>query len=425
MGADKASRGSGWIVRAAVVAADGTATLPGDAVAIAAGPRRWLPLRTRPRRVLVAAALAAAAAAGVLTGCDGAKPDSTPEHATEVSLAVARQSALPIEIQARGHVVAINQVEVRSRIDGIVRRIGFVEGGQVEAGQVLFELDAEDAVAEHARARAEVVRARAELEDAVANLARSRELEASGYISSSAIDTLESRRNALHAQLQAARAALDGAQAHAARATIRAPFRARAGMALVREGGRVRQADPEPLVVLRQFDPIGIEFAIPERQLHAVVSARDEVGLQVVTEAGASIEGALAVVDNSIDPGTGTIRLRAELANADDALWPGAFVRVMVRVASDQPVTVLPPQAVIEGPEGHFVYVVDAEGIAVETPVTLLRIQQGLAVVDGLEAGRQIVVEGARSLRDGGRVRAIGQEQAVAVQAGDDRGGGG
>jgi len=390
------------------------------AVAAAAGPLSAnagaRPRRRVPWRWIAALGVlgVAAAAYALLAAGEDAGPAAKKEPVAEVALAQSRQVALPVEIEARGHVVAVNQIEVRSRIDGIVRTIAFAEGEQVEPGQVLFELDVEDAVAELAHSRAEVARAAAELDDAEANLARSRDLESSGYISSSAIDTLENRRKALRAQLQAARANLRGAESRVERTTIRAPMRARAGMVFVREGGRVRQADAEPMVVLRQFDPIGVDFAIPERQLHVVTAAPDDVSLQVLTDGGVSVEGRLSVVDNAIDPATGTIRLRAELDNPDSALWPGAFVRVVLRIPSAAPVTVLPPQAVIEGPEGHFVYVVDDAGVAAATPVALLRIQQGLAVVDGLEADRHVIVEGARTVRDGDRVRASNRQAPAA-----------
>lgn len=401
-----------------MVAVEAAAGLP--TAAVAGQPRRRVPWRGIAALGVLGAV---AAACALLAAGEDAGPAAKKEPVAEVALAQSRQVALPVEIEARGHVVAVNQIEVRSRIDGIVRAIAFAEGEQVEPGQVLFELDVEDAVAELAHSRAEVARAAAELDDAEANLARSRDLESSGYISSSAIDTLENRRKALRAQLQAARANLRGAESRVERATIRAPMRARAGMVFVREGGRVRQADAEPMVVLRQFDPIGVDFAIPERHLHAVTAAPDDVSLQVLTDGGVSVEGRLSVVDNAIDPATGTIRLRAELDNAGSALWPGAFVRVVLRIPSAAPVTVLPPQAVIEGPEGHFVYVVDDAGVAAATPVELLRIQQGLAVVDGLEADRRVVVEGARALRDGDRVHASKQAPAAAAGSRGSAGG--
>lgn len=338
-----------------------------------------------------------------------AAPDHKVAKDKPVDVAVARSQAiaLPMVFEASGHVVPLNSVEMRALIDGVVRRVGFTEGQTVQAGQLLFELEVDDIVAELAHARADLMRIAAEVEDAQANLERGRNLVASSYISSSALDALVARRKSLRAQMQAATATAQGAEARLARATIRAPMDARAGMAAIREGARVRQADAEPLVVLHQFDPIGVEFTLPERLLPTIVeaAARAPVQLEAVTEGGQVVQGELAVVDNVIDRSTGTIRLRAELGNAHEVLWPGAFVRARLRIDTPALSVVVPPQAVVEGPEGTFVYRVQPDDTVTAHPVQVLRIQEGLAVLEGLEGGQEIVVEGMRFLRDGAQVR--------------------
>lgn len=355
--------------------------------------------------VLVVASIAWMTYAALSAAGPGAAPVES-KQAKPVTTTRASLVNLPAEIEARGHVVAINQIEIRPQIDGIVRRIGFSEGQQVQSGQVLFELDAEDAVAELARADAEILRVSAQLEDAISNLNRSRDLLASGYISSSAIDTLESRRKALSAELQAARATAAGSKAKVERATIRAPIQARAGMLTVREGGRVRQADADALVMLRQFDPIGVDFSLPERELRKVnvAKGRGRVSVQVKSDDGFLANAELTVMDNTIEQGTGTIRLRVEMANVENRFWPGAFVRVSLRITEETKVTVLPPQAVAEGPDGHFVYTVSDDGIAIPVPVRLLRLQSGVVVVEGLAQGTVVIVEGKRSVLPGDRV---------------------
>lgn len=392
---------------------------PGPVKAALAGA---VPGRTpRRRRWWYGMAAAVAVAAGVLCWTWwGQAPDvsGAKDKPVDVALARSRAVALPLVFEASGHVVPLDSVEVRALIDGVVRRVGFAEGQMVQAGQVLFELEADDIAADLAHARAELLRIAAEIEDAQANLERGRNLVASSYISSSALDALEARRKSLRAQMQAANATAQGAEARLARATIRAPLDARAGMVSIRAGARVRQADAAPLVVLHQFDPIGVEFTLPQRMLPPIVAAaaRAPVPLEAMTEGGQVVHGHLAVVDNVIDRATGTIRLRAELANDDEVLWPGAFVRTRLSIASTALSVVVPPQSVMEGPEGPFVYRRQADDTVTVHPVQVSRIQDGLAVLEGLEAGQEIVVEGMRFLRDGAAVRS----RPDAVQAGAD-----
>lgn len=354
-----------------------------------------------------AACVLALLACGYAWWAPAPRDKAAADKPVDVAVARSRSLALPLVLEASGHVVPLNSVEVRTLIDGVVRRVGFSEGQAVQAGQVLFELDVEDVVAELAHARAELMRIGAEIEDAQANLERGRNLVESAYISSSALDALVARRKSLRAQMQAANATARGAEARLARATIRAPMEARAGMAAIREGARVRQADAAPLVVLHQFDPIGVEFTLPERLLPAIVeaAARAPVPLEAITEGGQVVRGRLAVVDNVIDRATGTIRLRAELGNPDEALWPGAFVRTRLTIDSPAPSVVVPPQALVEGPDGPFVYRVQADDTVTGQPVRVLRIQDGLAVLEGLAGGQEIVVEGVRFLREGATVR--------------------
>lgn len=348
-------------------------------------------------------------------------PSALKVKPVEVAVTRAQSMWLPLEMDAAGHVVPLNSVEVRALTDGVVRRIGFREGQRVRAGQVLFELEVDDVVAELAHARAETMRLTAEIEDAQANLERGRNLVQSAYISSSALDALVARRKSLRAQMQAANANVRGAEARLGRATIRAPLDARVGMVAVREGARVRQADADPLVVLHQFDPIGVEFVLPERLLPAVVdaSAKGPVALEVTTEGGSFFLGQLAVVDNVIDRATGTIRLRAELDNSTERLWPGAFVRTRLLIDPATPVMVVPPQSVIEGPQGRFVYRLLADGTVAGKPVKMLRVQDGHAVIEGLEEGDLVVVEGARLLQTGAAVRSQPYVPSPPASAGD------
>lgn len=320
-----------------------------------------------------------------------------------VSLAPARSVDLPVTFGAQGHVVPLNQVDLRARVAGTVTAVHFREGDDVKPGQLLFTLDSKDADAQLRRVVAQAANIAAQLEDARRDQRRSAELVKSGFMSSSLLDTSASKVDALQAQWQAANAEIESARVLAGYNRIVAPIAAKAGAINVHPGSLTQPGDSLPLVSLIQFNPVGVEFSLPERSLAAILSARGrgETSVAIELADGSRHDGELSFVNNTVTTTTGTITLKAVFGNADQRLWPGAFVRVSLAAGIDAGVIVLPPPAVIEGPDGHFVFQVDAQGKASSRPVTLLRIQDQQAVVQGLASGEQVVVEGSQNLRSG------------------------
>ena len=256
------------------------------------------------------------------------------------------------------------------------------------------------------QAKAKYAQITAELTDARRNYTRSQELVASKYISSSSLDAAASKVDMLQAQQQAARAEIESNQVMAGYARITAPISGRAGAIAVRRGALVGPSDAISLVRIVQIHPIAVEFSLPERELAGLTQAlrQGEAQVQAQTEQG-QVAGRIIFTDNAIDQATGTIRLKAELDKADERLWPGAFVSLRVQAGIKHNAVVLPPQAVLEGPEGHFVYQVDADGAVSMHPVTFAGLQDGQAVVTGLPAGQSVVAEGNQTLSPGTRVR--------------------
>jgi RND family efflux transporter MFP subunit len=324
-----------------------------------------------------------------------------------VSVAEARTLDLPVRFNVQGHLVALNQVDVRPQVNGIIRSVHFHEGDEVKQGKLLFVLDASDANAKLQRAQAQVMQIRASLDNERRNQERVRKLVASGYVSSSDVDAIVSKVDALQAQLQAAKADVESARVQVERSRIVAPVGGRTGAVTVHPGSLAQQGDAAALVNLMQLDPIGVEFSLPERALGGLLraDATGITGVSVIDADGETVPGKLNFINNTVNTDTGTIRLKAEFANARHRLWPGAFVRVTLDAGFDKGVVVLPPQAVQEGPEGHFVFQVGADGKATVHPVTLLRIQDRYAVVEGLQSGERVVVEGAVGLGGGAQVR--------------------
>lgn len=346
-----------------------------------------------------------------------ASPVAAAKPRPKVSVAKAQNVDLPVLLAAQGHVVPLNQVDVRSRVAATVLGVHFREGDDVRAGQLLFTLDAKDADAQLRRVTAQAANIAAQLEDAKRDQRRSAELVKSGFLSASLLDTSASKVDAFQAQWQAANAEIESARVLVGYNRIVAPIAAKAGAINVHPGSLAQPGDSVPLVSLIQFDPIAVEFSLPERNLAAVLAARGrgEVAVSIIGADGSSHRGALNFINNAVNSSTGTIALKAEFPNAAQALWPGAFVRVSVAAGTDAGVTVLPPTAVVEGPDGHFVFQVDADGKAASHPVTLLRIQDQLAVVEGLPVDAEVVVEGSQNIRSG---MAVAVEPAAVASAG-------
>ena len=356
-------------------------------------------------RMILAVVLLGAAVAGGLAWrpwAAAAKPKSGAKPAPLVGVATSRTLDLPVRFAAQGHIVPLNQVDVRPQVTGVIRTVNFREGDEVKPGQLLFELDASDVVAQLHRAEAQANQTRAQLDDATRDLNRTLQLVKSGFMSAAVVDTARSKAESLQAQFKAAQADVDSSRVRVGYTRIFAPIAGKTGAVVVHPGSLAQVGDTAPLVSIVQFDPIAVEFTLPERDLAAVRDAHavgdTRVGIDLD---GATRNGELSFIDNRVNTGNGTIGLKASFANADRHLWPGAYVRVALSAGTTKNAVVLPPQAVLEGPDGNFVFQVDADKHVVSQPVTLLRIQDHNAVVDGLRSGETVVVEGARSLRSG------------------------
>lgn len=358
-------------------------------------------------RIALGAAVLALILAGTLGrqmfAPDGAAKSAARKSAPLVGVTTSQTLDLPVRFAAQGHIVPLNQVDVRPQVTGVIRSVHFREGDEVQAGQLLFELDASDVVAQLRRAEAQAAQIRAQLDDATRDLNRTLQLVKSGFMSAAVVDTARSKADSLQAQLKAAHADVESSRVRVGYTRIVAPIAGKAGALAVHPGSLAQVGDAAPLVNLVQFDPIAVEFTLPERDLAAVRAAQDATATKVGLDLGdgGTHTGELSFIDNRVNAATGTIGLKASFANADRRLWPGAYVRVALDAGTSKGAVVLPPQAVLEGPDGHFVFQIGADDHVTARPVTLLRIQDRHAVVGGLGSGETVVVEGARNLRSG------------------------
>ncbi len=327
-----------------------------------------------------------------------------------VTVVTASPVTLPVKLLAQGHLLPVNQVEVRPQATGTVQQIHFKEGQDIKAGQPLFTLDASDAEAQLAKAMALDRQYKAQIDDAQRDVDRTRKLAAAKFYSSSAVDTSLSKLGALQAQQQSAAADIQNAKTALGRTRLLAPISGVAGAVSVHIGSLAQTGSTNaPLVTLMQIDPIAAEFTLPEQYLTEVLAARaaSQVHVSLDLGGGKSADGTLVFVNNTVNIDTGTITVKAEFPNAAKTLWPGAFVRLVVDAGTRPNSIALPPQAVLEGPKGRFVYLVGADGKVTPQPVTLVRLQDQLAVVEGLKGGEQLVAEGGQNLKAKDLVKAV------------------
>ncbi len=345
---------------------------------------------------------------------------NTPPRSTPVRVASASAEPLRVRLKAVGTVTPLHSVVVRSRVDGELLRLHFEEGQQVKAGDLLAQIDPRPYEVRLAQARGTQQQNLAELENAQRQLQRYRELQAQKYVSAQELSDQQSRVRQLQGRRLSDQATVDEAQLQLQYTRITAPVSGRVGLRRIDVGNLVRSSDADGLVTLTQTAPISVLFTVPEPQLPALLDAvRQQARLPVEVldrdERTALGEGALSSVDNVIDTATGTLKLRAQFANADEKLFPNQFVNVRLQLG-DQPSVVIPDAAVQFGSQGNYVHIVDADNKAQRRDVVLGAADGSrVSVLQGLKAGDKVVIEGIDGLEDGSPVQVISED---APQAG-------
>lgn len=335
---------------------------------------------------------------------DAASPKGNKAGAVLVVSAVVAQSDVSVKLTANGTVSAQQTVEVRPQISATIHTVHIREGQFVHKGDKLFTLDTRTEVANLNKAAAQMEKDRADLANAERNLERQRELFQQKYISQAAFDTAQNQVDGLRGQLAVDKAAMETSNVSRSFGEITAPISGRTGVIAVYPGSLV-QPNGAALVSITQIDPINVSFTLPENELAALQQARakGKVTVSAVPDAaGQNVrKGWLSFVDNAVDTASGTIRVKAEFANADNQLWPGMFVSVALSPRKLAGALTVPVQAVQIGPERKFLYVIGDDSTVTSVPVTVRLIQDGYAVIEGVAAGVRVVVEGAQNIRPG------------------------
>ena len=345
-----------------------------------------------------------------------------------VLAATATKQDVPVYLDALGTVQAFNTVSVKAMIDGPLIEVRFKEGQDVHVGDVLARIDPRPYQAALDQAVAKKAQDEANLANARVDLARYQKLAATAYTSAQTSDTQKATVAQLEAQVRQDQAQIDTARTNLSYTTITSPLDGRTGIRQVDAGNIVHASDTTPLTVITQLHPISVVFTLPQQTLGAVANAMkgeppDVLALpQGVANDGKTVldRGHVAVLDNTVDQATGTIKLKATFPNPNLALWPGGFINVRLLVETQRGVTTAPPTAIQRGPQGSYVYLVKDDRTVSRKVVQVGHEDEALSVVTaGLQPGDSVVTDGASRLTDGARVRVQtpgGPAEAVAPE---------
>jgi len=329
--------------------------------------------------------------------------------AIPVSVAPVLQEVVPLRLLAIGNVEAYSTVSVKARVDGQIVEVGFKEGEEVPRGRVLFKIDPRPYEAAQRQAEANFLRDTAQKGQARSQERRYQELLAKNFVSKEAYAQIRTNADTAEAVAQGSRAALDNATLNLEYCTIRSPIDGYPGKIQIQMGNLVKANDTVPLVVINQVHPIYVNFSVPEQQLRAVRGYMSSGPLAVEALAPGSDQpaasGTLVFVDNAVDPSTGTIKLRAQFQNGENALWPGQFVNVRIKLYDQNDALVVPSRSVQTGPNGQYVFVVKPDMTTELRVVTVQRTEGDRAVIgSGLEKGEHVVTQGQLRLGAGAKV---------------------
>ena len=361
-----------------------------------------------------AASALLAAVCAYLIGCSAGDPKQQKAHAAgphAVSVAVApvQRQDVPVYLTGLGAVTAFNTANIKSRVDGQIMKVNFVEGQTVREGDLLIEIDDRPYKVQMEQMQAQLFKDQASLRDAKLNLDRYVSLIPSGSIAQQQVDTQRSTVDQLEGQVRTDQAQIDNAKLQIVYCHITAPFNGRVGLRQVDPGNIVHAADTNPMLILTQLQPIAVIFTLPEDVLPTVSQRMHQGTLQVDAfsrdDQTKLASGKLLTIDNQIDPTTGTAKLKAVFDNKDNKLWPNQFVNADLLLETRKNSTVIPTAAVLRGPQGTFVYAVNSDKTVQDKPVTVALTQGDITVItNGLDPGETVVTDGQDKLQRGSSI---------------------
>lgn len=360
-------------------------------------------LRKSERSFALAVAVALVVAACSGRGSSGDARQSVPP--VPVTVAAVVQKDVPVEVRVVGTAESVSTVQVLPQVSGLIQEVHFKEGDNVKKGQLLFTIDTRPYRATLSAAQAELEKNKALADQAHADLERYEKLGAEGLTSQLDLSKARANAAALDATLGQNRASIQSSSINVQFAAIRSPIDGKTGSLLVHAGNVVSPTDVRPLVVIRSLAPMYVRYAVPEQFLPAIRSRfKQERVVVQATPRGAAAEpvtGELSLIENTVDPATGKIDMKARFSNESEMLWPGQFVDVVVRLSVQRGALVVPESAVQTGQDGSYVFVVGPDLKANMRKVDVDRtVGSEVVLRSGVSPGDRVVSDGQVRLRD-------------------------
>jgi len=333
------------------------------------------------------------------------------ERSIPVTLATAAKKSIPIRLDALGTVTTIASVAVKPRIDSAITEVKFEDGARVKQGDVLFVLDSRSVEAQMQQVEGNIARDRAQIEGAERDVRRYTELVAKNATPVVNLDNAKTQAASFGGALKADQAALDNLKVQLSYCTIRAPISGRISMASVKVGNIVRQADTAALATINQIAPIYVSFTVSQIVLPEVRAAlaAETATLEARIPGSTDREsGTVTMIENSVDPSTGMVTIRATMPNDKELLWPGTLVNTSLTLRIEERVAV-PAAAIQNSQSGTFVFVVK-DNVATVRPIKVERTVEGQSVIEsGLNEGDVVVTDGQLQLSNGTKVTPRGK----------------
>ena len=334
---------------------------------------------------------------------------------------VVEKKDIPLIIEATGTIISSSIVDIRPMTTNTVKTIHVKDGQEVKEGELLFTLDDRND-------RANYEKLKALADDAQKQYLRAKELVAKNFISKAGLET--SLANAKSAQ-----AAARSAEVQLSFDSIRSPIAGRAGIVNVFPGSLVQASNivttatsstatssVGSMVTITQLNPINVQFVVPEKDIPLLMEGKQadaplKVKVSVGNDAKSVYEGEVLVIDNQVDPSIAAVRVRAQIPNEKMTLLPGQFARVSLNANTLKDAIAVPSEAIVISPKGRLVYVVDKDDKVQPKPIKVVYEYQGTSVINGIESGDRVVVEGKQNLRPGSKIREAKKPTAASAPA--------
>jgi membrane fusion protein, multidrug efflux system len=345
----------------------------------------------------------------LLSGCSKKDPPAFQRPPALVIVTPAVTASVPVYLDEVGRGVAREVVSVQPEVSGRITEILFDDGANLKKGDPLFTIDPRPFQAQLDAAEANLVQSKAALDFAKIQFARVQDLVESKAIARQDYDTRKNAVDVSAAQVKQNEAAVESARLNLEYTAIRSPIDGRAGHRLV-DLGNVVTANTSTLLSVERLDPIYADFTVTENDFPAVQrnsrGGQLKVEVRLPDEPDKPVTGQLTFLDNSVQPASGTVMLRATVPNAANRLWPGQFVNVRLVLSTLPKAVLVPVAATQDSAKGPFVYVVKEDSTAELRPVKLGQRQGDLIVIeDGLKSGERVVITGQLGVMPGAKVR--------------------